>query len=119
MRGRWPGRPFPLGPTVDGSGTNFSLFSEYAERVELCEDARQGRQVAELLARARHRRGMEMREPFSGQKNRLGVGTHRIDLEVGEKARKKVFSCSIASVTTRPEAGDGLIPSVDRDAIRT
>jgi isoamylase len=32
----WPGRPFPLGPTWDGSGTNFSLFSENAERVELC-----------------------------------------------------------------------------------
>jgi glycogen operon protein len=32
----WPGRPFPLGPTWDGNGTNFSLFSENAERVELC-----------------------------------------------------------------------------------
>ncbi len=32
----WPGRPFPLGPTWDGQGTNFSLFSEHAERVTLC-----------------------------------------------------------------------------------
>ena len=32
----WPGQPFPLGPTWDGNGTNFSLFSENAERVELC-----------------------------------------------------------------------------------
>jgi isoamylase len=32
----WPGRPFPLGPVWDGHGTNFSLFSEHAERVELC-----------------------------------------------------------------------------------
>jgi isoamylase len=32
----WPGRPFPLGATWDGRGTNFSLFSEGAERVELC-----------------------------------------------------------------------------------
>ena len=32
----WPGRPFPLGATWDGGGTNFSLFSEHAERVELC-----------------------------------------------------------------------------------
>ena len=32
----WPGRPFPLGATWDGEGTNFSLFSERAERVELC-----------------------------------------------------------------------------------
>jgi isoamylase len=32
----WPGRPFPLGSTYDGRGTNFSLFSENAEGVELC-----------------------------------------------------------------------------------
>ena len=32
----WPGRPFPLGASWDGNGTNFSLFSEHAERVELC-----------------------------------------------------------------------------------
>jgi isoamylase len=32
----WPGYPFPLGPTWDGSGTNFAIFSENAERVELC-----------------------------------------------------------------------------------
>ena len=32
----WPGRPFPLGATWDGEGTNFSLFSENAESVELC-----------------------------------------------------------------------------------
>ncbi|HZE05008.1 MAG TPA: glycogen debranching protein GlgX, partial [Solirubrobacteraceae bacterium] len=31
-----PGRPFPQGSTWDGSGVNFSLFSENAERVELC-----------------------------------------------------------------------------------
>ncbi|MFO7812701.1 MAG: glycogen debranching protein GlgX [Pelovirga sp.] len=32
----WPGLSYPLGATYDGSGTNFSLFSEIAERVELC-----------------------------------------------------------------------------------
>jgi isoamylase len=31
-----PGRPFPQGATWDGQGTNFSLWSEHAERVELC-----------------------------------------------------------------------------------
>jgi isoamylase len=36
VRDVWPGRPFPLGATWDGNGTNFSLFSEHAERVELC-----------------------------------------------------------------------------------
>ena len=32
----WPGSAYPLGATYDGSGTNFALFSEGAERVELC-----------------------------------------------------------------------------------
>ena len=32
----WPGRPYPLGATWDGEGVNFALFSEHAERVELC-----------------------------------------------------------------------------------
>ncbi|HUP69965.1 MAG TPA: glycogen debranching protein GlgX [Acidimicrobiales bacterium] len=32
----WPGQPYPLGATYDGTGTNFSVFSEAATRVELC-----------------------------------------------------------------------------------
>jgi isoamylase len=32
----WPGQPYPLGATWDGQGVNFALFSENAERVELC-----------------------------------------------------------------------------------
>jgi isoamylase len=32
----WPGKPYPLGATWDGVGTNFSVFSEVAERIELC-----------------------------------------------------------------------------------
>jgi isoamylase len=32
----WPGRPYPLGATWDGEGVNFAVFSEHAERVELC-----------------------------------------------------------------------------------
>jgi glycogen operon protein len=32
----WPGSPYPLGATWDGWGTNFALFSEVGERVELC-----------------------------------------------------------------------------------
>ncbi|MGC8511763.1 MAG: glycogen debranching protein GlgX [Acidimicrobiales bacterium] len=31
-----PGDPYPLGATFDGLGTNFSLFSQAAEAVELC-----------------------------------------------------------------------------------
>jgi isoamylase len=36
MTTAWPGHPFPLGATWDGKGTNFSIFSENAERVQLC-----------------------------------------------------------------------------------
>jgi isoamylase len=32
----WPGSAYPLGATYDGSGTNFALFSECAEQIELC-----------------------------------------------------------------------------------
>ncbi|GGM88198.1 glycogen operon protein GlgX homolog [Lentzea pudingi] len=32
----WPGTSYPLGATYDGVGTNFALFSEVADRVELC-----------------------------------------------------------------------------------
>ncbi len=32
----WPGEPYPLGATWDGEGVNFAIFSENAEKVELC-----------------------------------------------------------------------------------
>jgi isoamylase len=31
----WPGKPYPLGATYDGAGTNFAVFSEVAEAVDL------------------------------------------------------------------------------------
>jgi isoamylase len=44
-----PGEPVPLGATWNGKGTNFSLFSEVAERVELCLFDEQGNQQAIAL----------------------------------------------------------------------
>ncbi|MFE9656890.1 glycogen debranching protein GlgX [Micromonospora sp. NPDC006431] len=32
----WPGESYPLGATYDGMGTNFAIFSEVAEKIELC-----------------------------------------------------------------------------------
>ncbi|MEF3112117.1 glycogen debranching protein GlgX [Streptomyces chrestomyceticus] len=31
----WPGQMYPLGATYDGAGTNFAVYSETAERIEL------------------------------------------------------------------------------------
>jgi isoamylase len=32
----WLGEPYPLGATWDGEGVNFALFTEHADKVELC-----------------------------------------------------------------------------------
>ncbi|GAA4332529.1 glycogen operon protein [Actinomadura luteofluorescens] len=45
MREVWPGDPYPLGATWDGTGTNFALFSEVARRVELCLFDAEGRET--------------------------------------------------------------------------
>jgi len=46
----WPGRPYPLGATWDGEGVNFALFSEHADKVELCLFDPGGRHEAERIA---------------------------------------------------------------------
>ncbi|MGR0320659.1 glycogen debranching protein GlgX [Agromyces sp. ZXT2-3] len=46
----WPGSTYPLGATFDGNGTNFALFSEVAEKVELCLfDQRRREERVELI----------------------------------------------------------------------
>lgn len=46
----WPGKHFPLGATWDGDGVNFALFSEHAEKVELCLfDARGRREIERIV----------------------------------------------------------------------
>ncbi|HEY1869274.1 MAG TPA: glycogen debranching protein GlgX [Candidatus Cybelea sp.] len=45
-----PGRPYPLGATWNGAGVNFALFSEHAEKVELCVfDPRGRREVQRVV----------------------------------------------------------------------
>lgn len=41
----WPGNNYPLGAAYDGAGTNFSIFTEIAERVELCLFDEQGNET--------------------------------------------------------------------------
>ncbi|MEA3018608.1 MAG: isoamylase [Actinomycetota bacterium] len=44
----WPGVPYPLGATYDGTGTNFALFSEVAEKVDICLFDEKGRETARV-----------------------------------------------------------------------
>ncbi len=46
----WPGKPYPLGATWDGEGVNFAIFSEHAERVELCLFDHSGRRQTHCLS---------------------------------------------------------------------
>ncbi|WP_333763308.1 glycogen debranching protein GlgX [Streptomyces sp. IBSBF 2390] len=41
----WSGHPYPLGASFGGQGTNFALFSEVAERVELILVAENGKET--------------------------------------------------------------------------
>jgi isoamylase len=45
-----PGRPYPLGASWNGAGVNFALFSENAEKVELCLFDPRGRREVERIA---------------------------------------------------------------------
>ena len=45
----WPGRPYPRGANWDGEGVNFALFSEHAEKVELCIFDAEGRREAQRI----------------------------------------------------------------------
>ena len=45
----WPGMSWPLGATWDGKGVNFALFTENAEKVELCLFDPQGRKELERI----------------------------------------------------------------------
>ncbi len=48
----WPGNPYPLGATWDGRGVNFALFSEHAEKVELCLFDQTGRRETQRISLA-------------------------------------------------------------------
>jgi glycogen operon protein len=46
----WRGNRFPLGATWDGEGVNFAVYSEHAEKVELCLFDPNGRREVERIA---------------------------------------------------------------------
>ena len=45
----WPGRPYPRGAYWDGEGVNFALFSEHADKVELCLFDAKGRSEVQRI----------------------------------------------------------------------
>ena len=70
-----PGEPFPLGATFDGLGTNFSVFSQAAEAVELCLFDDDG--TRDPLPAARGRRLLLARLPRGGRaRQRYGYRVH-------------------------------------------
>ena len=66
----WPGTAYPLGATYDGSGTNFALFSEVAERVELCLFDADG---AEYRHRPARDRRLRLARVPSGRRTRPAI----------------------------------------------
>ena len=71
----WPGKPYPLGATLEREGTNFSVFSSVAERVELCLFDEAGREqrlsLPEVTAHCWHGR-----VPGVGPGQRYGYRVH-------------------------------------------
>jgi glycogen operon protein len=45
----WPGSPYPLGPTWDGEGINFAIYSRHADKVELCLFDEQGKREIQRI----------------------------------------------------------------------
>ena len=48
----WPGSAYPLGANYDGPGTNFALFSEAAERLDLCLFDDAGPEIQQIMGHA-------------------------------------------------------------------
>ena len=68
----WPGSAYPLGASFDGGGTNFAIFSEVAERIELClfDDDGPGMKTTETRVDLPERNGLV----WHGYLPRIGPG---------------------------------------------
>src|SRR5690349_17377726 len=76
MREIWPGRPFPMGATWDGDGTNFSFFSEHAEAVELCLFGEDGQDEERIALTERRALNWHCYLPGVGPGQRYGLRVH-------------------------------------------
>jgi glycogen operon protein len=122
----WPGQPRPLGARYDGAGTNFSLFSSVAERVELCffDDggAEQRIELRERTADCWHgylpgvapgrRYGFRVYGPWSPQEGhrcnpaKLLLDPYAQAIEGGVRWGPAVFGHSLAAPDGPPDPGD-------------
>ncbi len=71
----WPGKPYPLGSTYDGSGTNFAIFSNIAEKVELCLIDRNGKEQRIEMTEV-HAHVWHCYIPEVGPRQRYGYRVH-------------------------------------------
>jgi isoamylase len=103
-RAVWPGEAFPLGSVWDGHGTNFSIFSENAERVELCLfDAHDNEERIELRERAAFNWHCYL--PGVGPGQRYGYRVHgAYDPETGKR-----FNAAKLLIDPYAKAIDGAI----------
>ena len=89
----WPGLPYPRGATWDGMGVNFALFTEVAERVELCLFDASGRhEVRRIQLRERTDQLTAIQDELAAQAPR---GRGRFDYKhiVGQgRAMRAVFT---------------------------
>ena len=67
-----PGRPYPLGATWDGLGTNFAVFSAHARRIDLCLfDPSGRREIARLTLPESHGQSLDL--PVAGETTVISV----------------------------------------------
>ena len=126
MREVWPGRAFPLGPTWDGEGTNFSLFSEHADRVELClfgdDDAEERIEVSQRTAFNWHcyvpgvgpgtRYGYRVHGPYAPHAGHR-FNPHKLLIDPYAKAIEGPIDWDAANVLPYVPAAHGDVPDAD------
>ncbi len=133
----WPGEPFPLGATFDGSGTNFSLFSEVADTVELClfdDDGRETRiELPEVTAFIHHgyipgiqsgqRYGFRVHAPWAPEDGTLGnpakllIDPYAKAVEGEVLWAEAVFGYSFADGPDGPPTHDDSAPFVPKSVV--
>jgi glycogen operon protein len=118
----WPGRSRPLGATWDGEGTNFAVFTEGAEAVELCLIAADGTErrleLPEVTAHTWHgyvpgvgpgqRYGFRVHGPFDPRQG-LRFNPAKLLLDPYARAIEGVVEWNDA-VFGHEAGGDGLDP---------